>query len=199
MSATRMKDLPPRLQDRYGYRRTPIVAIVIAAVLALLIAGLGGWMAYRVANPEVRYRLLAWDAVSPDHTSITFEVNKGASASVDCVLRVQNKAHQDLGFLDAVACWRRRAAGLFGGADGGQRRIEPAVEVWAHGELGVGFGQFGVAGDGFRVQRLHFVHKARGGVLVPVLEHRVVDIPHQREPGVEQPQHVADVAAVLQR
>ena len=86
MSATRMKDLPPRLQDRYGYRRTPIVAIVIAAVLALLIAGLGGWMAYRVANPEVRYRLLAWDAVSPDHTSITFEVNKGASASVDCVL-----------------------------------------------------------------------------------------------------------------
>ena len=98
MSATRMKDLPPRLQDRYGYRRTPIVAIVIAAVLALLIAGLGGWMAYRVANPEVRYRLLAWDAVSPDHTSITFEVNKGASASVDCVLRVQNKAHQDLGY-----------------------------------------------------------------------------------------------------
>ena len=77
MSATRMKDLPPRLQDRYGYRRTPIVAIVIAAVLALLIAGLGGWMAYRVANPEVRYRLFAWDAVSPDHTSITFEVNKG--------------------------------------------------------------------------------------------------------------------------
>lgn len=98
MSATRIKDLPPRLQDRYGYRRTPIVAIVIAALLAILVSGLGGWTAYRFANPEVRWKLLAWEAVAPDHTSMTFEVTKGARVQVECVLRVQDKVRQDLGY-----------------------------------------------------------------------------------------------------
>lgn len=102
MSTTRIKNLPPRLQDRYGYRRTPIVAIAIGALVAVLIAGFGGWTAYRVANPEVRWKLLAWEAVAPDHTSITFEVNKGAAASVECILRVQDKLHQDLGYAIVV-------------------------------------------------------------------------------------------------
>ena len=102
MSTTRVKDLPPRLQDRYGYRRPPFIAIAICALLALLIAGFGGWTAYRIANPEVRWKLLAWDAAAPDHTSMTFEVHKGASASVECVLRVQNKLHQDVGYAIVV-------------------------------------------------------------------------------------------------
>ena len=38
-----------------------------------------------------------------------------------------------------------------------------------------------------------------GLVLVPVREQRVVLAEHQLEPLVEQPEHVADVAAVLQR
>lgn len=98
MSTTRIKDLPPRLQDRYGYRRTPVTAIVIATALAIIIAAFGGWMALRIANPEVRWKLLAWEAVAPDHTSITFQVDKGASATVECVLRVQDKSHHDVGY-----------------------------------------------------------------------------------------------------
>lgn len=98
MSTTRVKDLPPRLQDRYGYRRTPITAIAVGVLLAVLLAGFGGWTALRLANPEVRSKLLAWEAVAPDHTSMTFEVNKAATAEVECILRVQDKMRQDLGY-----------------------------------------------------------------------------------------------------
>ena len=98
MSTTKLKDLPPRLQDRYGYRRTSVVAIAVGVLLAIVVAGMGGWTAYRIGNPEVRWKLLAWEAVAPDHTSITFEVNKGARTSVECILRVQDKVRQDLGY-----------------------------------------------------------------------------------------------------
>ncbi len=98
MSATRIKDLSPRLQDRYGYRRTPIAVIAVGVLLAVLLAGFGGWTALRLGNPEVRWRLLAWEAIAPDHTSMTFEVTKDARVEVECILRIQNKVRQDLGY-----------------------------------------------------------------------------------------------------
>jgi hypothetical protein len=98
MSTTRLKDLPPRLQDRYGYRRAPIAAIIVGLTLTLILIVFGGWTAYRVANPEVRWKLLAWQAVNADYTSMTFEVTKSPRTSVDCVLRIQDKMRQDLGY-----------------------------------------------------------------------------------------------------
>ncbi len=108
MSATnppkplKLGDLPPRLQDRYGYRRTPRVAIALLAVACLVLAVFGGWTANRFANPEVRWKLLAWNAVDAQHSTVSFEVRRDGSVPVDCTLRAQNKYRQDVGYANVT-------------------------------------------------------------------------------------------------
>ncbi len=98
MSTIQLRDLPPDLQDRYGYRRTPALVIVIVAIVVLVLSGLAILLATRIANPDVTYKLLAWQAVSDDHTDVTFEVSRSDKDSTQCVLRVQDRSHQDLGY-----------------------------------------------------------------------------------------------------
>lgn len=98
MTTTKLKEQPQRIQDRYGYRPTSRLLIVVGAVLCVLIAGFGGATAYQVANPDVVSKLLAWNAIADDHTSVTFEVRRNSATAVECALRVQNKEHHDLGY-----------------------------------------------------------------------------------------------------
>jgi hypothetical protein len=101
MSSTKplkLSDLPPRLQDRYGYRRTPRWAIALVAVVCLALAVFGGWTANRVANPDVRWKLLAWQAVDADHSTVSFEVRRPGAATVECAVRAQDRYRQDVGY-----------------------------------------------------------------------------------------------------
>ena len=98
MSVTKLRDLPPRLQDRYGYRRTPRIAIVAAVLATCAIVGFGAWTGYRLSDPEVRWKLLAWNAAGPDHTDITFEIRRASDQPIECALRVQDQYHEDLGY-----------------------------------------------------------------------------------------------------
>lgn len=98
MSTTPLRELPPRLQDRYGYRRTPRWLIAIGVVAVIGLVGFGSWTALRIGNPPVQSKLLAWDADATDFTTITYEVRRPVDVSVQCVLRVQDQLHQDLGY-----------------------------------------------------------------------------------------------------
>lgn len=98
MSTTAIKDLPPRLRDRYGYRPTPWWVFVLAAAACIVIATLGGMVAYRDANPDVTSKLLAYNTVDSSHTSVTFEVRRDGSQTVTCALRAQNMQHHDVGY-----------------------------------------------------------------------------------------------------
>jgi len=101
MSATRptkISDLSPRLQDRYGYRRTPRTTIALFALICLALAVFGGWTANRFANPEVRWKILAWKAVDATHSTVSFEIRRAATSTVECVVRAQDKYRQDVGY-----------------------------------------------------------------------------------------------------
>lgn len=98
MSTTSIKDLPPRLRDRYGYRPTPRWLIALAAVVCMAIAVLGGLVAYQKANPDVRYKLIAFNIVDAQHAEVTFQIQRNALQPVECVVRAQNKEHHDVGY-----------------------------------------------------------------------------------------------------
>lgn len=95
---TKIRDLSPRLRDRYGYRRTPRTAIAVVVLLGLALAVFGGWTANRVANPDVRWKLLAWKAVDAGHSTVSFEIRRAATSTVECVVRAQDKNRQDVGY-----------------------------------------------------------------------------------------------------
>ncbi len=102
MSTIRLRDLPPDLQDRYGYRRTPPLVIAIVAVVGLVFAVLAGLLAMRLATPDVRYKLLTWQDIADDHTNVTFEVNRSDKDSTQCALRVQDRSYQDVGYAIVI-------------------------------------------------------------------------------------------------
>lgn len=97
---TKISDLSPRLRDRYGYRRTPRTAIAIVALMCLGLAVFGGWTANRFANPDIRWKLLAWNAVDADHSTVSFEIRRVATSTVECTLRAQDKFRQDVGYAN---------------------------------------------------------------------------------------------------
>ena len=98
MSTTRIKDLPPRLQDRYGYRRTPVTAIVIATALqSSSPPSADGW---RCVSQTLRFdgncspgRQLP-QTTRPSHSRSI----RARQRFVECVLRVQDKSHHDVGY-----------------------------------------------------------------------------------------------------
>lgn len=101
MPTTKLRDQPPYLRDRYGYRRTPKLVWVLAAVVAAVVVVFGTWTALRLANPPVTFKLLIWNA-STDHTDITFEVRRSSEQEVECALRIQNVDHHDVGYAKVV-------------------------------------------------------------------------------------------------
>lgn len=98
MSNTLLKDLPPRLQDRYGYKKTSKLVIAFGVLLAMVVIALGALTTWRFSHSELEAKLLAWSAPAADHVNITFEINRDASQSVQCVLRAQNHNFHDIGY-----------------------------------------------------------------------------------------------------
>ncbi len=93
-----LRDLPPDLQQRYGYRRRPIWATLLIGLLAVVLAISLGWVGWTLANPPVRSKLLTWNSMAEDHTSITWEVRRDGAAEVTCVLRVADANQHDVGY-----------------------------------------------------------------------------------------------------
>lgn len=102
MSATRISDLPPHLQDRYGGSRSGKPLLAAGALLAAAIIGLGVLTQWTLARSEVYSKLLAWSAPSDQYVNITFEIRRNAKATVQCVVRAQNKLHHDVGYATVV-------------------------------------------------------------------------------------------------
>ncbi|MFT6563614.1 MAG: hypothetical protein ACJAY5_000343 [Actinomycetes bacterium] len=98
--STKLSELSPRLKDRYGYRRTPRWAIGLSAILCISLGIFGGVTANRVANPDIRWKLLAWNAVDAQHSTVSFEIRRAASTTAECVVRAQDKYRQDVGYAN---------------------------------------------------------------------------------------------------
>lgn len=98
MSTIRLRDQPTHLQDRYGFRKTPRAVLVVACLAIAGILAFGGWTALRLGNPAVQSKLLTWNARAPEHTDITFEIRRPAELDAECVLRVQDQTHHDVGY-----------------------------------------------------------------------------------------------------
>lgn len=93
--------LPPHLRARYGVRSGPRWGLaVLAVVVGTLVVALGV-LGYRLANPPVTSKLLAWRDVSAERVDITFEVRGPESATVYCVLRAQDVSRADVGYAVA--------------------------------------------------------------------------------------------------
>lgn len=97
-----LRDLPPDLQARYGYRRRSTLTTVLVAGLAVVLTVSLAWVAWTLANPPVRWKLLTWSAVAPDHTTVTWEVRRSGSSEVQCVIRVTDAKSQDVGYATVV-------------------------------------------------------------------------------------------------
>ncbi|TXH44241.1 MAG: DUF4307 domain-containing protein [Actinobacteria bacterium] len=97
-----LRSLPPDLQARYGVRRRPRwVAPLIIAIAVLVGVGLTA-LGWTLANPEVRWKLLTWDAVAADHTRVTFEVRRDGADEVTCIVRVADGNAQDVAYAPIV-------------------------------------------------------------------------------------------------
>ena len=91
-------EVPPHIADRYGLGRTPWWTIgIVALVVATFVAALG-WATYNIAAPGVDYKLLTWQVVADDHTRVVFEVRKGETETVTCVVRAQDSKRIDVAY-----------------------------------------------------------------------------------------------------
>jgi hypothetical protein len=86
------------LEQRYGRRSTSPVAVAVGIVVAVVVGGLLGWIAWVNANPPVRYKLLTYQAAGDHAVDITWEVRRSATDAVTCVLRAQDETHVDIGY-----------------------------------------------------------------------------------------------------
>lgn len=102
MSTTKIADLPPRLQDRYGGKRSGKTLVVLGFVLAAAVIGLGMLTQWTLARSDVYYKLLVWSAPAPTHANITYEIHRKPENPVTCVFRAQNKLHHDVGYATVV-------------------------------------------------------------------------------------------------
>ncbi|HET8970295.1 MAG TPA: DUF4307 domain-containing protein [Candidatus Nanopelagicales bacterium] len=86
------------MRARYGRQprgRWARALIIGAAVVALVAAGIGGWL---LANPAVTASLLTYQVVSGQRADLTFEVTRPTSQPVTCVIRAQDEARHDVGY-----------------------------------------------------------------------------------------------------
>jgi len=65
-------------------------------------AGADAALGWTLANPEVRWKLLTWDAVAADHTRVTFEVRRDGADEVTCIVRVADGNAQDVAYATIV-------------------------------------------------------------------------------------------------
>ena len=97
MSVTR-EALSPAMIARYGLSPRPAwqraLGISLIAVLVGLLA-FGGW---RLANPDITYKVLAFSVQSDSAVSITFEVRRPSDRPVVCVIRAQGGDRTDVGY-----------------------------------------------------------------------------------------------------
>lgn len=93
-----VRQLPPDLQDRYGVRRTPWWGWALITMLVVGFVVSSAWLAWTLANPPVRSKLLTWSAPAPDRTVVTWEVRRNGSQEVTCVIRVADNNRHDVGY-----------------------------------------------------------------------------------------------------
>ncbi len=98
MATPNLKELSPRLQDRYGVRKTSRLVVALGVLAAAFVMVTGGWVAYSVATPESSHKLLLWSVPADDHVSATFEVRRSDGAALDCALRAQDVNRHDVGY-----------------------------------------------------------------------------------------------------
>lgn len=67
-------------------------------VLVLLALAVGAWRGWQLSIPDVSYRLLAFDVVSPRQVDVTFEVELPPGQPGTCVLRAQDANRHDVGY-----------------------------------------------------------------------------------------------------
>ena len=97
--------LAARLDDRYGRRSTHPrrrrIGLALLGALAVVSLALLGSAAWRLANPDVRVGVLAFDVVDDTRVDVTFEAVADAQAALQCEVYAQN-AYRDVVGSSAV-------------------------------------------------------------------------------------------------
>lgn len=91
-------EVPPHIAERYGLGRTPWWTIGIVAVVVVAFAGALTWAGLHVTAPSIDSKLLTWQVLADDHTTVIFEVRKGPAEQVVCVVRAQDSQHIDVAY-----------------------------------------------------------------------------------------------------
>lgn len=92
-----LRTLPPDLQQRYGVTRMSRLSLVLIGIVCATVVAATGWIAWTVANPPVRWKLLTWSS-APDHTTVTWEVRRAGASEVTCVIKVGDANRHDVGY-----------------------------------------------------------------------------------------------------
>jgi hypothetical protein len=71
-----------------------VLGISLGAVLVAVL-GYGAW---QVSDPSVNWQVTAYHVVSPQLTTISFEVSRDARTTVVCVIRAQDVNSADVGY-----------------------------------------------------------------------------------------------------
>jgi len=80
--------------------RRPIMRnILVGGAISIFIIAIM-FVTFSLAQKNIQFRLLAWDASSPEKVDINFEVRKPADLAVTCVLRAQDKNRIDVGYAE---------------------------------------------------------------------------------------------------
>ena len=80
--------------------QSPIMRNILIGGFILIFASAIMFVTFSLAQKEIQFRLLAWDANSPEKVDINFEVRKPADLAVTCVLRAQDKNRIDVGYAE---------------------------------------------------------------------------------------------------
>lgn len=102
MSNHQISELPSRVVDRYGGSGSRRTGLILGALAAILVIGLGLLTQWTLARSDVYSKLLAWSAPADSHVNITFEIRRDPQHTVECVVRAQNKLHHDVGYATVV-------------------------------------------------------------------------------------------------
>lgn len=94
---------PRRPQGRYGPARPPADRrVLVAAAVAVVAAAVAwfAWVAFGPGRPQVHTLDIGYEVLDDTTTTVTFEVQKPASASAVCTVRALNSGFAEVGLTD---------------------------------------------------------------------------------------------------
>lgn len=90
--------LSPQLRARYGLVPMPLWKRALGIGTVVVLVAAVGYAAWQISNPSVTWQVTGYHVASPQLTTITFELQRNARTTVQCVIRAQDRDNTDVGY-----------------------------------------------------------------------------------------------------